>query len=55
MTPSNQIEASLSLAQYVIGKLKHELPDWNYILAPLQIICLQECGKEFAIEKIIYN
>lgn len=37
----NRIDVRLSLAQYMVDKLKSEAPDWDYILRPQKIVYLE--------------
>jgi hypothetical protein len=53
LDPVDKVQASLSLADYMIGKLKQEESEWRYALCPVEIVCLREAGSNFLINKVI--
>lgn len=50
-----KIHASLGLSDYMLGKLKADVPNWNYSFRPMEIICLQEHDKNLVVESIIQH
>lgn len=52
---SEVVKASLSLAHYIIEKLKHEIPDWQYTLSPVEVICLKEVENQLIFDSIIHH
>lgn len=51
----DKVKATLSLADYMIEKLKIEVPDWPYVLCPIEIICLKEVENEFSVDTIVHH
>lgn len=47
------VNIRLSLAHYMIAKLKTAFPDWKFSLLPLEIVCLKESAEGFAIENVV--
>ncbi len=50
MDSVEKVSAVLSLADYMIGKLKVEFPGWRYALCPVEIVCLRENEYGFHVE-----
>lgn len=47
------VRATLSLAHYMIEKLSHEIPNWQYSLCPIEIICITESENHFKFNTTI--
>jgi hypothetical protein len=53
MDSADKVRASLSLARYMIDKLKNETAEWRYSLAPVEVICLKEAGSDMLVDSIV--
>ena len=49
----DNVKACLSLAHYMIEKLKAEGSGWRYILRPVEIVCLKEYESGLSIDTIV--
>lgn len=49
----DKVKASLLFADYMIEKLKIEIPEWPYTFRPLEIICLKENDNRLLVDTIV--
>lgn len=52
MATVDQIKKDLSFANYMLEKLKIEIPSWSYYLSALEVICLKECEGDLLIDAV---
>lgn len=50
---TEKVNAALALADYMIEKLKLEVPDWRYVLRPVEIVCLGDHRSYLSIDTVI--